>query len=431
LAATNQSLPPKCAAPSEEIKKKTGHKHFECVPVYYHHLAVLITDKRKEARADESCVLENYVTAMDQSQLRDTIQLLSLLRRIHETSNEYKCTALLQRALDRFFFPDEMGTQTAALLGQYPVLQVRRSDGSIYSLKDGWPTQDILHYDFKPKNFEDAVAESICYFISAHQGENDEYALAFGLPCTYSEISFRLYMSGNAKAYSIELASVNIYDEKVLLEKFLSLVYASVHYLIDNPVAVRQSPFACEPIRGIELRDNFSHHPSNRVFLKDGMVYKIYEKGDVKQHNADLMRNLGYFENLNLELVGKNHFLLSYTMLQGNTKPRFDVEIASALHQIGELHKQGLVHGDIREGNILFYKASAFLIDFDFTGKRGTFYSDSYNSTIQERHRTASGGSAKEFVHDYYALGIIAETNGLADTFVSSNKCLCQNCTVD
>lgn len=122
----------------------------------------------------------------------------------------------------------------------------------------------------------------------------------------------------------------------------------SVHYLINHPVALCESPFACEPIDGVQLRDNFENHDSNRVFPKDKVVFKIiiYKKGNAKNHNIELMKNLGYFQDVNLKPIGKNHFLLSYAILDGYTRPRFDQDIISALEQIQSLHKQNLVHGD-------------------------------------------------------------------------------------
>ncbi len=77
-----------------------------------------------------------------------------------------------------------------------------------------------MHYDFKPDEFVKAVDESICYFISAHQSTG-KYALTFGLPCTCTEMSFMLYMSGNEKAYCIELAKVSIAN-KGKLERFFA-----------------------------------------------------------------------------------------------------------------------------------------------------------------------------------------------------------------
>ena len=428
LAITEKAAPPKCGAPSEEAKRKTGISRYDIVPVYYHHIAVLIQDKFKEDEAVSDCILEEFMKGVDKTLLGETKRLLSQLQAIHQRSNEYMCTSLLQRALDRFFFPDDLRSK-AALFGQYPVFDTRRSDGSIYTLEEN--SRDILHYVFKPNKFQEAFDESICYFISAHQNTH-KYALTFGLPCTSTDMRFMLYMSGNSRAYCIELDRVQI-SNMDKLDRFLCIVYASVHYLIKNPVALRESPFACEPIKGVELRDNFEGYDSNRVFLKDGVVYKIYEEGNAKNHNEELLKELNYFQDVKLQPIGRNHFLLSYVMLVGNTKPQFTKDIISALERIEYLHGKKLVHGDIREGNILFSHGTAFLIDFDFTGAENTTYSEFYNGKdkIDERHSGACANQPKKYVHDYHALRNIAERHNVAgDIFRSDNdQCYCGSCS--
>ena len=103
------------------------------------------------------------------------------------------------------------------------------------------------------------------------------------------------------------------------------------------------------------------------------------------------MKLLGYYENLNLQVVGKNHTLLSYTVFSGVLeKPVFLNHIDSALDWIAELHKRELVHGDIREGNVLFSCTSGkpYLINFDFADKCGEPYPNGFNgqSVIPSRH---------------------------------------------
>ena len=76
--------------------------------------------------------------------------------------------------------------------------------------------------------------------------------------------------------------------------------------------------------------------------------------------------------------------------------PLFLNQIDSTLDSIAELHKLKLVHGDIREGNVLFSCTSreAYLIDFDFTDKCGEPYPNGFNgkNVIEERHDSAAKG---------------------------------------
>lgn len=76
------------------------------------------------------------------------------------------------------------------------------------------------------------------------------------------------------------------------------------------------------------------------------------------------------------------------------------------------IHALGLVHADVRIGNLLFGKRdTAYVIDFDFTGEVNEHYHDRYNSQIvvRERHVNAAAGNAKQYHHDWFSLGYITE----------------------
>ncbi len=184
----------------------------------------------------------------------------------------------------------------------------------------------------------------ICYFVNANE---DKFTWAYGLPCTSTHMLLQLYMSANQKTPVISLAKVEIGDTAEF-RQFLKILYGAVHWRIENPGPHSQQPLACEPIRGLELRDIFKSHPSNRVFFSSEKktVYKIYKVGDHKKPNYDLMRQLGYFKNLELQRIGKTYQLLSYTVLQGNMEPYNIEQIQAAKSKIARLHKENLVHAD-------------------------------------------------------------------------------------
>lgn len=62
----------------------------------------------------------------------------------------------------------------------------------------------------------------------------------------------------------------------------------------------------------------FEDHDSNRVFLHGSKAYKFYQKEDAKHHNFQLMKYLGYFENLDLSEVGW-WYILQGTVQEGST----------------------------------------------------------------------------------------------------------------
>ena len=71
-----------------------------------------------------------------------------------------------------------------------------------------------------------------------------------------------------------------------------------------------------------------------------------------------------------------------------------------------QLHDCGYVHGDIRRSNILLdnVKDTAYLIDFDLCGKKGTAYPFNYNRHIQERHCDARKDLPRRKEHYTFAL---------------------------
>ena len=100
------------------------------------------------------------------------------------------------------------------------------------------------------------------------------------------------------------------------------------------------------------------------------------------------MESLGYFKNLVLHQLSKTYQLLSYTVMKGSMEPSNFEQIEAAKHWITKLHEMGLVHADIRIGNIVFCQPhnQAFLIDFDFTESAGSEYHEGYNCDLSERH---------------------------------------------
>lgn len=406
-AVEKNAKPASCKAPSDEIKQKSSFGFCESVPVYYHWFSVALQDKL--LNKDSDSIFNKYIDNLSKLKLDILVnQLLTYKTEQNNCNNEYKCASLFHSALNSFLFDYEQ-IERAACLSQYPVFGTRRTDWSVYSLKDYLPWLALLHSDYKPHNFGDATKETMCYFTSENQDRKDAFTWALGLPCTSTKMGLQLYMSGHATTLCIDLYEVEINDTNEF-RFFLTVLYAAIQWLMDNPQLPRKSTFACEPIMGLVLRNNFEDHPSKRVFYDEckERVYKFYCCDNHKQHNFAVMQQMGYFEDLTLQPIGKRHHLLSYKYIPGRIIPIYRKHIDMARECLHNLHALNFVHADIRIGNIVFCRDRAYLIDFDFAAPPGSPYHSEYNFGLSERKRNIKL-SRKSFDHDTYSLTWIGD----------------------
>ena len=396
--------PPSCeSSPSDVILKKGSASHlYTVVPVYYHWFAIVLHDKFF-CKTDDQCILRTY--NHDSDKLDIAVQSLIAVQKNQPKENEYMCSSLVQNALDRFLF----NNNSAACLSQYPVKDTRRTDFSIYTLKDSFPHRAVLHSDYKPFDLDAAYVETLVYYINENE-DKKTFSWSFGLPCTSSQMTLCLYLSANTRVLCIKLITVHVGNTSEF-KNFLAILYAAVHWRIDNMESPAKQPLSCHPCTGLVLRDNFVEHVSDRVFYneRNGKAYKFFQVGDTKCHNYELMNSLGYFEDLKIEMLGKQHFLLSYKAIKGTLKPKCKKQIEAARQVIRMIHRKGMVHSDIRIGNIVFVEPNeAFLIDFDFAAQAGTCYHENFNGELSERHPTAKPLQIRRFEHDTYALDYIS-----------------------
>ena len=88
-------------------------------------------------------------------------------------------------------------------------------------------------------------------------------------------------------------------------------------------------------------------------------------------------------------------------------------EFLPIIDKLGELHKAGFVHGDIRGFNTIFSEVlgQGWLIDFDFGGNTNAEdgdvlkYPGGYQDELIDGSRIGRGDETIEQWHDYYALG--------------------------
>lgn len=351
--------------------------------------------------------MHKYISEIEEDQLESVVEKLIAIRYKQATENEYKCSSALQVALQDFFFHHKK-RKCVACFPQYPVKGTRLTDFSIYTLKDFFPWREIAHADYKPFDLLRAIKQTICYFVNSNE-DLKTFSWAFGLPSTCTEMNFQLYISANNQTLTIDLARVEINGSEEF-KRFLTIVYAAIHWRINHLENPSSEPLFCEPIQGLVLRDNFPSHPSVRVFYNKSKqtVYKIYKDEDTKVHNYELMKAMGYFKELKLQDIGKKHHLLSYKVLQGHMEPMSIKQIDAAEEVIKSVHSHNMVHSDIRRGNIVFGPGhQAFLIDFDFAAPPDSSYHEEYNKDLAERHPGIHEGQTKQFDHDFHSLNFI------------------------
>ena len=77
------------------------------------------------------------------------------------------------------------------------------------------------------------------------------------------------------------------------------------------------------------------------------------------------------------------------------------------LKSLDFLHKESIVHGDIRQSNLLFPRdGDAKIIDFDLSAQAGSRYVDGY-SYIEERHPEAKERSIMKTIHGRHSMAFI------------------------
>lgn len=98
--------------------------------------------------------------------------------------------------------------------------------------------------------------------------------------------------------------------------------------------------------------------------------------------------------------------VVSYRFIEGDHVPFFATHLVDILQQIVDLHKEEIVHGDIRLFNCLFNNQGGHLIDLDFAGTNNiSKYPFGYSKDISDggRHSGAVGGTKMCFSHDIYS----------------------------
>lgn len=105
--------------------------------------------------------------------------------------------------------------------------------------------------------------------------------------------------------------------------------------------------------------------------------------------------------------------VISYDFLEGCHWPSKASHLLGVWHQLNMMHKENIVHGDIRLSNLVFTEnGEGHIIDFDLSGVSGKkSYCSNYNVDINdgERHQDAVPGKLLFVDHDYHSFMYICK----------------------
>ena len=162
--------------------------------------------------------------------------------------------------------------------------------------------------------------------------------------------------------------------------------------------------------------------PRRRVFLhkQTNTVYKYFDnlREEDKYLNPNIIRklisNVMPLPNITLTPSGKRVHTLSYTFVKGNNCPAKLRSFVGVVKTLSRMHEHKLVHGDVRQDNLVFPEDSgdSYLIDFDFVGEHSTsLYPADYNDNFNERHQDAHTGCLMMLSHDRFSLAYVIRSN--------------------
>lgn len=365
-------------------------------------MALLLRDKFKDEIGTQFTL--DGVSIDVPTQALDTIVEQFALAQTRTWENESDFASQVNRYLDRFYFDDAHQTE-GAVLGQYPLEATRRGDSCIVLYGNDWtikhPVLATNDSKLKLDDFHKAEKESRLYSICSVTKCSYKFPYMFSLPLCPSCIRLEMHIVVNQKMNFIGICKADLW-KKDDLKRFFILTYGLVRWATTNDHQRESSvPMAITPKKGLELSMKVDYR---EVFVKDDKVYKFFVTDGSKKPNADMMTLLGV-KNVEVERLSKEYCLLSYSLLNGRHEPSYIEQFVVIAQKLEMLHGQGMVHGDVRLGNLLFgqSKQEAYLIDFDYTAECGTPYPYNYN-TVPERHESARGENRMEQVHDWYSL---------------------------
>ena len=130
-------------------------------------------------------------------------------------------------------------------------------------------------------------------------------------------MALEMHIIVGGKLQHIRIAETALYRRE-RVKNFLSLTYGAIHWLLQDEGRKSDVPRGPRPMKGLELWERYS----DRVFLKDGRVYKFYETGGTQKPNVHILQGFDYMTPVQHWKLSAKFELVSYPYLQGNHEPQ-------------------------------------------------------------------------------------------------------------
>jgi len=112
---------------------------------------------------------------------------------------------------------------------------------------------------------------------------------------------------------------------------------------------------------------------SDNMWSNNGRIYKVYDyrnRAVAPDQRRDHTHSLKLIESARSELSETDINVISYPDIIGAPFPSSVQHVISLICAVQALHKQGIVHADVRASNAIFCTdGRAVLIDFDWSGR--------------------------------------------------------------
>lgn len=364
-------------------------------------MALRLRDMFRSSSLDNTVTLDDVTIEVPTQALDRVCEQFSLLTS-KRFENEYDFTAQINRYLDRFYFDDNHVTE-GAVLAQYPLKSTQRGDSCIVLYDNDWtikhPVLATNNSKLKVEDFSKAEDESRLITLSALSRSTSKFPFVFSFPLCVGQIKLEIHITVNEKLQYIDICTAPFYDSEKL-RRFFILTYAVVRWSCQNDQSRHSNlPMCVRPTKELVLASKFGDRD---VFLENSRVYKFYLTDSPKKPNVVVMELLD-MKDVKLEKISNEYSLLSYPYIAGREEPVYIEQFEVIAGQLLIIHRNGLVHGDVRVGNLIFgnKQDEAHLIDFDYVAKQGTDYPDNYNHALSERPPNLK---KMEYEHDWYSL---------------------------
>lgn len=385
-----------------------------------------------------STALRNACTITESAHTLDNVPGRGVMAHSGLRASEICWTAVCAEELTRFLF-DTAGDRLGILLHQGPTGKAKSrsktgkapgnpdtADWYICRYFSGRLGEPIAAADGKLHSLERATKTSIHHSANCavirHKVEDWPVLLIF--PATPGSASLDLQITVNKAMWRVPIIQSKIYNPMYLC----SLYYAVHRLLTYNMNTLEPQKCNVPKLTPMEPLKDIAHKPHMvRVFKEGTKVVKYFDTRDVLTSsyckiNLDVIKGceaLSNVEELQITADGRIK-ALCYDFIAGN----HTIETASIAHFKGalttlkKLHKNGIVHGDIRLANIIFTNHTTYLIDFDLVGKVGQPYPEGYTSLV-ERHGEAVPNSPRLIKHDRYSIAFLMKLVDNSDELCS------------